>query len=72
MLTAKGRRTGTKSGTRFGEKASWVPWRIDDYKYRFIDQPAGWLGEKTKPDLHYLINLASIRSSARAGPIGTK
>ncbi len=22
--------------------------RIDDYKYRFIDQPDGWLGEKTK------------------------
>ncbi len=21
--------------------------RIDDYKYRFIDQPGGWLGEKT-------------------------
>ena len=22
--------------------------RIDDYKYRFIDQPGGWLGDKTK------------------------
>ena len=22
---------------------------IDDYKYRFIDQPQGWLGDKTKP-----------------------
>jgi arylsulfatase len=21
--------------------------RIDDYKYRFIDQPQGWLGPKT-------------------------
>ena len=21
--------------------------RIDDYKFRFIDQPKGWLGEKT-------------------------
>jgi arylsulfatase A-like enzyme len=31
--------------------------RIDDYKYRFIDQPAGWLGEKTHPDVPYLINL---------------
>ena len=31
--------------------------RIDDYKYRFIDQPGGWLGEKTKPDVPYLINL---------------
>ena len=24
--------------------------RIDDYKYRFIDQPQGWLGEKTHVD----------------------
>jgi len=31
--------------------------RIDDFKYRFIDQPAGWLGEKTHPDVPYLINL---------------
>jgi len=31
--------------------------RIGDYKYRFIDQPAGWLGEKTKPDVPYLTNL---------------
>ena len=31
--------------------------RIDDYKYRFIDQPAGWLGEKTKVDVPVLTNL---------------
>jgi arylsulfatase A-like enzyme len=31
--------------------------RIDDFKYRFIDQPRGWLGEKTKPDVPYLTNL---------------
>jgi arylsulfatase len=31
--------------------------RIDDFKYRFIDQPAGWLGEKTKLDVPILINL---------------
>jgi len=31
--------------------------RIDDYKYRFIDQPGGWLGEKTHPDVPYLTNL---------------
>src|SRR4051812_22763628 len=31
--------------------------RIDDYKYRFIDQPKGWLGEKTKVDVPYLTNL---------------
>ena len=31
--------------------------RIDDYKYRFIDQPKGWLGQKTHVDVPYLINL---------------
>ena len=31
--------------------------RIDDYKFRFIDQPGGWLGEKTKPDVPYITNL---------------
>src|SRR5271157_684156 len=31
--------------------------RIDDYKYRFIDQPHGWLGDKTHPDVPYITNL---------------
>src|SRR5712664_3276437 len=31
--------------------------RIDDYKFRFIDQPDGWLGSKTHVDVPYLINL---------------
>ncbi len=31
--------------------------RIDDYKYRFIDQPGGWLGEKIQTDVPYLTNL---------------
>jgi arylsulfatase A-like enzyme len=31
--------------------------RIDDYKFRFIDQPGGWLGDKTKADVPYITNL---------------
>jgi len=31
--------------------------RVGDYKYRFIDQPGGWLGAKTKVDVPYLTNL---------------
>jgi arylsulfatase A-like enzyme len=31
--------------------------RIDDYKYRFIDQPQGWLGVKNHPDVPSIINL---------------
>ena len=31
--------------------------RIGDYKYRFIDQPGGWLGSTVKPDRPILTNL---------------
>jgi arylsulfatase A-like enzyme len=31
--------------------------RIDDYKYRFIDQPGGWLGPKVHPDVPTITNL---------------
>jgi arylsulfatase len=31
--------------------------RINDFKYRFIDQPGGWLGDKTHPDVPALTNL---------------
>jgi len=31
--------------------------RIDDFKYRFIEQPQGWVGEKTHPDMPILTNL---------------
>jgi len=31
--------------------------RVDDYKYRFIDQPGGWLGDKTHPNMPILTNL---------------
>lgn len=31
--------------------------RYNDYKYRFIDQPGGWLGSTVKPDWPILVNL---------------
>lgn len=31
--------------------------RIGDFKYRFIDQPGGWLGGTVKPDWPILVNL---------------
>ena len=44
--------------------------RIIDYKFRFIDQPSGWVGDKTKPaNALYVPTSASIRLSARAGPM---
>ena len=31
--------------------------RFGDYKYRFIDQPSGWLGSKSVVDVPFLTNL---------------
>jgi len=31
--------------------------RIDDFKYRFLDQPSGWAGASIKPDWPILVNL---------------
>jgi arylsulfatase A-like enzyme len=31
--------------------------RVDDYKYRFIDQPGGWIGSTVHPDMPLLVNL---------------
>ena len=31
--------------------------RVDDFKYRFIDQPSGWFGGTVKPDIPILVNL---------------
>ncbi|MET0778039.1 MAG: arylsulfatase [Pseudomonas mandelii] len=40
----------------FGESALGAI-RIDDFKYRFIDQPGGWLGAKVTLDVPVLTNL---------------
>jgi arylsulfatase len=31
--------------------------RVGDFKYRFIDQPNGWIGGTVKPDMPILVNL---------------
>jgi arylsulfatase len=31
--------------------------RLDDFKYRFTDQPNGWLGATVRPDMPILTNL---------------
>jgi arylsulfatase A-like enzyme len=41
----------------FGESDLDAARIIDDFKYRFADQPGGWIGDKTKPDVPYLTNL---------------
>ncbi|MGO9567329.1 MAG: arylsulfatase [Desulfomonilaceae bacterium] len=45
--------------------------RIGDYKYRFIDQPAGWLGGTVKVDLPILTNLRLDPFERTGLPTGT-
>jgi arylsulfatase len=44
--------------------------RIGDYKYRFIDQPQGWLGGTVKPDWPILTNLR-LDPFERSGATGS-
>ena len=55
MITGKGPSTRNEVWY-FGESELGAV-RIGDYKFRFIDQPGGWLGDKTKPDVPYITNL---------------
>jgi hypothetical protein len=55
MLTGKGP-SNRHEIFYFGESTLGAV-RIDDYKYRFIDQPGGWLGAKVQVDVPFLTNL---------------
>jgi arylsulfatase A-like enzyme len=55
MITGKGP-SNRHEVFYFGESALGAV-RIDDYKYRFIDQPGGWLGAKVPVDVPMLTNL---------------
>jgi arylsulfatase A-like enzyme len=55
MLTGKG--PSTRHEIFYLGESTLGAVRIDDYKYRFIDQPQGWLGVKTHPDVPMITNL---------------
>ena len=46
--------------------------RIDDYKYRFIDQPSGWLGATIKVDWPILTNIRLDPFERTGMPNGAK
>jgi arylsulfatase A-like enzyme len=55
MLTGKG--PSTRHEIFYLGESTIGAVRVDDYKYRFIDQPQGWLGVKTHPDVPMITNL---------------
>jgi len=44
--------------------------RIDDFKYRFIEQPGGWIGTKEHPDAPVLVNLRLDPFEKATWPLG--
>jgi arylsulfatase len=55
MLTGKG--PSNRHEIFYFTESNLAAVRIDDFKYRFIDQPGGWLGTKNHPDAPALTNL---------------
>jgi len=55
LITGKG--TSARHELYYFAESNLAAVRIDDFKYRFIDQPGGWIGEKTHPDVPVLVNL---------------
>ncbi len=55
LITGKG--PSTRSELFYFAEATLGAVRIGDYKFRFIDQPQGWLGGTVKPDWPILTNL---------------
>lgn len=55
MITEKG--PSTRHEIFYFAESTLGAVRIDDYKYRFIDQPSGWLGTTQKVDWPVLTNL---------------
>jgi arylsulfatase len=55
MITGKG--PSARHEVFYFTESSLAAVRIDDFKYRFIDQPGGWIGTKDRPDVPILVNL---------------
>jgi arylsulfatase len=55
MITGKG--PSARHEVLYFAESNLAAVRIDDFKYRFISQPRGWIGTKDRPDVPILVNL---------------
>jgi arylsulfatase A-like enzyme len=55
LITGKG--PSARSEFFYFTESNLAAVRVNDFKYRFIEQPGGWLGEKVHPDVPVLVNL---------------
>ena len=55
LITGKG--PSTRHEIYYFTEGNLAAVRIDDFKYRFIEQPGGWIGDKIHPDVPVLVNL---------------
>ncbi len=70
LITGKG--PSARHEVFYFSEANLAAVRIDDYKYRFIDQPGGWLGDKNHPDVPIIANLRldPFEKAGMPGPNG--
>ena len=55
MITGKG--PSARHEVYYFAESDLAAVRIDDFKYRFVSQPGGWLGTKERPNVPTLVNL---------------
>ena len=55
MITGKG--PSARREVYYFAESDLAAVRIDDFKYRFVSQPGGWLGTKERPNVPTLVNL---------------
>ena len=69
MITGKG--PSTRHEIFYFAESTLGAVRIDDFKYRFIDQPQGWIGSKVQVDAPVLTNLRLDPFERFDYPVGT-
>ena len=68
MITGKG--PSARHEVYYFTESALAAVRIDDFKYRFISQPGGWIGAKERPDAPVLVNLRLDPFEHAAWPLG--
>jgi len=68
MITGKG--PSARHEVFYFTESALAAVRIDDFKYRFIDQPDGWIGSKVHVDAPVLVNLRLDPFERTAIPAG--
>jgi hypothetical protein len=68
LITGKG--PSTRHEVYYFTESNLAAVRLDDFKYRFIEQHGGWIGDKIHPDAPVLVNLRLDPFEKATWPLG--